>query len=301
MSITTKALTATVNATKVYGTSDPALGTVPVVLGGLVNTTVTDWNAVSTPINDSALTSSATALTRTGGETVASYAILTGSFTTPSAKYSAPGQGGGSDLTITTKALTATVNATKVYGTSDPALGTVPVVLGGLVNTTVTDWNAVSTPINDSALTSSATALTLTGGETVASYAILTGSFTTPSANYSAPTLGGGSDLTITTKALTATSNATKADRTRHPALRTLPVVLRRLVNTTVSPYTPLFRSINDSALTSSATALTRTGGETVASYAILTGSFTTPSANYSAPTLGGGSDLTITTKALTA
>src|SRR5205809_437720 len=163
MSITTKALTATVNATKVYGTSDPALGTVPVVLGGLVNTTVTDWNAVSTPINDSALTSSATALTRTGGVAGASCAIITDSFTTPSANYSAPTLGGGSDLTITTKALTATVNATKVYGTSDPALGTVPVVLGGLVNTTVTDWNAVSTPINDSALTSSATALTRTG------------------------------------------------------------------------------------------------------------------------------------------
>src|SRR5213078_4763537 len=250
-----------------------------------VNTTVTDWNAVSTPINDSALTSSATALTRTGGETVASYAILTGSFTTPSANYSAPTLGGGSDLTITTKALTATVNATKVYGTSDPALGTVPVVLGGLVNTTVTDWNAVSTPINDSALTSSATALTRTGGETVASYAILTGSFTTPSANYSAPTLGGGSDLTITTKALTATVNATKVYGTSDPALGTVPVVLGGLVNTTVTDWNAVSTPINDSALTSSATALTRTGGETVASYAILTGSFTTPSANYSAPT----------------
>src|SRR5205809_161081 len=168
MSITTKALTATVNATKVYGTSDPALGTVPVVLGGLVNTTVTDWNAVSTPINDSALTSSATALTRTGGETVASHAIRTGSFTTPSANYSAPTLGGGSDLTITTKALTATVNAAQLYVPTRRSSDLVPVVLGGLVNTTVTDWNAVSTPINDSALTSSATALTRTGGETVA-------------------------------------------------------------------------------------------------------------------------------------
>src|SRR5205809_501695 len=175
MSITTKALTATVNATKVYGTSDPALGTVPVVLGGLVNTTVTDWNAVSTPINDSALTSSATALTRTGGETVASYAILTRSCTTPSANYSEPTLGGVSDLTITTKALTATLKAPNAYATRRSSDRTVPVVLGGLVNTTVTDWNAVSTPINDSALTSSATALTRTGGETVASYAILTG------------------------------------------------------------------------------------------------------------------------------
>src|SRR5205809_1959869 len=98
MSITTKALTATVNATKVYGTSDPALGTVPVVLGGLVNTTVTDWNAVSTPINDSALTSSATALTRTGGETAAANANLTSRFTAPTRIYTAAPLGGGSDL-----------------------------------------------------------------------------------------------------------------------------------------------------------------------------------------------------------
>src|SRR5205809_7698349 len=96
--------------------------------------------------------------------------MLFRSFTTPSANYSAPTLGGGSDLTITTKALTATVNATKVYGTSDPALGTVPVVLGGLVNTTVTDWNAVSTPINDSALTSSATEIGRASGRKVVAY-----------------------------------------------------------------------------------------------------------------------------------
>src|SRR5205809_506538 len=160
--------------------------------------------------------------------------MLFRSFTTPSANYSAPTLGGGSDLTITTKALTATVNATKVYGTSDPALGTVPVVLGGLVNTTVREGEAASALKTDRAPTSSATALTRTAGETVASYATPSPTRRSSDLNYSAPTLGGGSDLTITTKALTATVNATKVYGTSDPALGTVPVVLGGLVNTTV-------------------------------------------------------------------
>src|SRR5262245_65899636 len=66
--------------------------------------------------------------------------------------------------------------------------------LSELITHMVSDCNGTGTAINDSALTSNATALTRTGGETVAGspYSILTGSFTTPSTNYSAPTLVAG-------------------------------------------------------------------------------------------------------------
>jgi len=83
----------------------------------------------------------------------------------------------GSTLAITAAALTATVaNQTKVYGQDDPALAGVGVTLGGLVNRTVVDWNGTNPTINDSALTSNATALTRTAGEAVVGspYSILT-------------------------------------------------------------------------------------------------------------------------------
>jgi len=83
--------------------------------------------------------------------------------------------------------------------------------------------------INDSALTSNATALTRTAGEAVVGspYSILTGSFTTPSTNYSAPTLVAGSTLAITAAALTATvANQTKVYGQDDPALTGVGVTL---------------------------------------------------------------------------
>src|SRR4029077_11140300 len=128
---------------------------------------------------------------RTVGENVATspYTILTGSFTTPSTNYSSPPLVAGSPLPTTLAPLWATgAHQTKVYGQDDPALAGIGVTLGGLINNpAIVTWNG-NVAINDSALTSSATALTRTAGENVATspYAILTGSFTTPSTNYSA-------------------------------------------------------------------------------------------------------------------
>ena len=61
------------------------------------------------------------ALTRAAGENVGSYNITAGTFTAPSANYSAPSFTGTPTLTINTAALTASVaNQTKTYGADDP-------------------------------------------------------------------------------------------------------------------------------------------------------------------------------------
>jgi filamentous hemagglutinin family protein len=307
LSITKANLTATVaNQSKVYGADDPTLASVNVTLGGIVNASVTDWNGNNTPIDDSALTSSATSLMRTVGESVAGapYSITAGTFTTPSTNYNAPTLVAGSTLDITEASLTATVNATKTYGADDPLVGTVPVVLTGLINRTVSTWNG-NVAVDDTALTSAATALTRTGGETVAAgpYSILTGTFSTPSTNYNAPTLGAGSDLTINAANVTASvANQSKVYGADDPALASVGVTLNGLINRTVSTWNGNV-AVDDSALTSSATSLTRTVGESVAGapYSITAGTFTTPSTNYNAPTLVAGSTLEITEASLTA
>src|SRR4051812_40427437 len=285
LAITPAPLTATVaNQTKVYGKGKAARRGRGETLGGLINNAgLVTWNG-TVSINDSALTSSATALTRAAGENVASspYAIQTGSFTTPTTNYSAPTLVAGATLAITPAPLTATVaNQTKVYGQDDPALAGVGVTLGGLINNAgLVTWNG-TVSINDSALTSSATALTRAAGENVASspYAIQTGSFTTPTADYTAAPLAPGATLSITPAPLTATvANQTKVYVQDEPALARVglpPFPTRRSSDLVTWNGTV---SINDSALTSSATALTRAAGENVASspYAIQTGSFTT-------------------------
>ena len=68
-------LTGTIaNQNKLYGEDDPALGGIGVSLTGLVNRTVSTWNG-NVGVNDSALTSSLTSLTRAAGEGVGSYDI----------------------------------------------------------------------------------------------------------------------------------------------------------------------------------------------------------------------------------
>ena len=191
------------NQTKVYGADDPTLGGIGVTLTGLVNRTVTNWNGTNPAIDDSALTSTVTSLTRNAGETVAGgpYTITAGSFTTPSTNYAAPSFTGTPTLAITTKSLTGAIgNQTKVYGADDPTLGGIGVTLTGLVNRTVTNWNGTNPAIDDSALTSTVTSLTRNAGETVAGgpYTITAGSFTTPSTNYAAPSFTGMPTLAIT-------------------------------------------------------------------------------------------------------
>ena len=113
----------------------------------------------------------------------------------------------GSTLGITQAGLTATVaNQTKTYGGDDSSLGGVGVTLSGLVNNAgIVTWNG-AVGVNDSALTSTATALTRVAGEDVGSRSITAGSFTTPSGNYSAPTLVAGSTLGITPALLAVTA-----------------------------------------------------------------------------------------------
>src|SRR4051812_50123629 len=70
------------------------------MLGWLVTSVGIGAWKVSVSINDSALTSSATALTRAAGENVASspYAIQTGSFTTPTTNRPAARRVGGAGI-----------------------------------------------------------------------------------------------------------------------------------------------------------------------------------------------------------
>src|SRR5262249_34228291 len=159
---------------------------------------------------------------------------------------------------------------------------------------------------NDSGLTSTATSLTRAVGENVVGspYAITAGSFTTPSTNYSAPTLVAGSSLTITPAALTATvANQTKVYGADDPALGTEGVTLGGLITNPAVVTWNGNVAINDSGLTSTATSLTRAVGENVVGspYAFPTRRSSDLSTNYSAPTLVAGSSLTITPAALTA
>src|SRR5262245_66065439 len=111
-SATTAALTVdlTTDATKVYGTNDPAVTATTPSFTGRVNTTVTDWNRSEerregTEGGRGTLAS----LTRTAGETGASspYAILSGTAGgTPIANYTPTVNVNGHVLTITPAALT---------------------------------------------------------------------------------------------------------------------------------------------------------------------------------------------------
>jgi hypothetical protein len=301
LTINTAALTASVsNQSKTYGADDPALP-LAASLTGLVNRTIATWNG-NVVVDDSALTSQATALTRAAGETVGAYNITAGTFSAPSANYSAPSFTGSPTLTINQKSLTASVaSQTKTYGADDPALPLAATTLTGLVNATVNDWNGNATVINDSALTSQASALTRAAGENVGSYNITAGTFSAPSANYGAPAFAGVPTLTINTAALTASvANQSKTYGANDPSLPLAAPSITGLVNTTVNDWNGSATVINDSALTSNATALTRAAGEDVGNYSITAGTFSAPSANYSAPSFTGSPTLTINPASLT-
>jgi hypothetical protein len=136
-------------------------------------------------------------------------------------------------------------------------------------------------------------------------YTILTGSFTTPSTNYSAPTLVAGSTLAITTAPLTAnlTTDASKTYGTNDPSVNaTTPTFLGR-VNTTVTDWNGTPTLIDDTvAGRVTLASLTRTAGETVAGgpYAISAGTAGgTAIANYTPTVNTNGHVLTITPAAL--
>src|SRR4051812_9818314 len=225
------------------------------MLGWLVTSVGIGAWKVSVSINDSALTSSATALTRAAGENVASspYAIQTGSFTTPTTNYSAPTLVAGATLAITPAPLTATVaNQTKVYGQDDPALAGVGVTLGGLINNAgLVTWNG-TVSINDSALkigrASCRERVEMSVGGSP--YAIQTGSFTTPTTNYSAPTLvEGGMRASHVAGVQACVLQKTKVYGQDDPALAGVGVTLGGLINNAGLVTWNGTVSINDSAL----------------------------------------------------
>ncbi|MCF8052482.1 MAG: hypothetical protein K9L59_14665 [Desulfobacterales bacterium] len=214
LDITPAALTATVaDQTKIYGDDDPALAGIGVTLTGLVNDpAIATWNG-AVAVNDSALASTATSLTRDAGETVAGslYDITAGTFTTPSTNYSSPSLVLGSTLDITPK--TVNLAATRNYdGTTDFAEGTfTPTITGTVANTSWIDWNGNITTVLGAQTLSIASSGTGTVPSrnagpaqtmTTGTIALADGSNGGLATNY---TLTGGThNGTITPKALTA-------------------------------------------------------------------------------------------------
>jgi len=306
LAITKASLTGSIaNQSKVYGADDPTLSGIGVTLSGLINRTVVTWNG-NVAVNDSALTSNVTSLTRAAGELVSGspYNITAAVFSTPSTNYNAPTLTGAPTLAITKANLTGSIaNQSKVYGADDPTLSGIGVTLSGLINRNVSTWNG-SVVVDDSALTSSVTSLTRNAGETVSGspYNITAAVFSAPSTNYNAPTLTGAPTLAITKANLTGSiANQSKVYGADDPTLSGIGVTLSGLINRTVSTWNGNV-AVNDSALTSNVTSLTRNVGETVSGspYNITAAVFSTPSTNYNAPTLTGTPTLAITKANLT-
>jgi hypothetical protein len=247
-------------------------------------------------------------LTRTAGETVASYSILTGSFTTPSTNYSAPVLVAGSTLAITPQALTIdlTTNANKTYGTNDPSVNATTPVFTGRVNTTVTDWNGTPTLIDDTAAGNITLAsLTRSAGENVGSYNILGGTAGgTAIGNYTSTVNVNGHQLAVTPAALTVdlTSDAGKTYGTNDPSVNATSPVFTGRVNTTVTDWNGTPTLIDDTAAGNITLAsLTRSAGETVGSYNILSGTAGgTAIGNYTSTVNVNGHQLAVTPAALT-
>src|SRR5258706_14149808 len=92
--------------TKTYGMNDPALGTISVTTGTVVNTSVTDWNGTVTPINDTGNVSLTLAtLARAAGETVTApgptYLVSSGTFNAPGGTAGGNYVGGALDISNT--------------------------------------------------------------------------------------------------------------------------------------------------------------------------------------------------------
>src|SRR5262249_59451292 len=118
--------------------------------------------------------------------------------------YTASLSTAGNTLAITQKALTATIaNQSKTYGSNDPNVSGIAVGLSSVVNTTVTNWNGTSTPINDTGqVATSLASLARTSGETVGSYNITGGTLRaqtpTNTSNYTTRPSTAGYDFATT-------------------------------------------------------------------------------------------------------
>src|SRR5205085_2596741 len=216
---------------KAYGTNDPSVNATTPTFTGRVNASVTDWNGTSTAINDSAAGAlTLSSLTRTAGENVGSYSVLSGTAGgTAIGNYTATVNPNAHVLSVTPAALTGSIaNQTKTYGVDDPTLSGITVTLGGVVNGTVTNWNGTSTPLNDTGNVSATLATLARGaGELVSGspYTITSGKIGRASCRervkITASVGTAGKKLTITPAALTVnlTTDASKAYGTNDPSV----------------------------------------------------------------------------------
>src|SRR6185295_12156881 len=186
-------------------------------------------------------------------------------------------------LTVTPAALTGTIaNQTKTYGADDPTLSGITVTLGGVVNGTVTNWNGATTPLNDTGNVSATLATLSRGaGELVSGspYTITGGTLNaltgTAAGNYTSSLSTAGNTLSITPAALTVnlTTDASKTYGTNDPSVNATTPSFTGRVNASVTDWNNTVTAIDDTTAGAITLAsLTRTAGENVGPYNILSG-----------------------------
>jgi len=302
-----------VDQTKVYGADDPLLSTITPVLTGLIDRTVATWNGDVTVDDSSDIATTLVTLTRVAGEDVGTPAVTGATFNAltgeAAGNYGAPTFAGTTILTITAAPLNASIaDQTKVYGADDPLLSSITPVLDGLINRDVTTWNGDVT-VDDSESTVTLESLTREVGEDVGVVDILSGAFSTlgaSEANYSALTLTGSPNLTITPAPLAASiANQSKVYGADDPLLSGITPILAVVINTDIATWNGAVEVDDSGSVATTLTSLTREVGEDVGVPAITGATFTAltgdSAGNYDAPTLTDGSLLQITEAPLTA
>ncbi|HSW93953.1 MAG TPA: filamentous hemagglutinin N-terminal domain-containing protein, partial [Gammaproteobacteria bacterium] len=156
--ITQAPITISSNAgqSKIYGADDP-------------NSAKTAYSVTAGTLYDT-LTGN---MGRVTGEDVGSYNFTQNTVTVSDGNsgnnYAITFNGSTNPFQITAKSLTASIaNQTKVYGANDPLISGISVILGGVVNRSVTDINGNVTAINDTGnVATTLASLTRTAGEDV--------------------------------------------------------------------------------------------------------------------------------------
>ena len=212
LTITPASLTASIaNQNKIYGTNDPAISSIGVILSGIINNpAISTWNG-TVAINDTGnVNGTLTALSRVAGESVGSYNVTSSTLAlsgSAASNYnSVAGLSGSPTLTINTTNLTGSIpNLTKVYGNPDPASSSILVTLGGVINNSaISTWNGTVSVNDTNNVSTGVASYTRVPGETVAGspYSILSVIFEalngSAAANYNAPTFTGSPVLYIT-------------------------------------------------------------------------------------------------------
>src|SRR5207253_27644 len=138
---------------KTYGLNDPSVNATTPSFTGRVNASVTDWNGAVTALDDKiGRASCRERVARTGGETVGSYNILSGTAGgTAIGNYTATVNTNGQGFKVWPGTLTVDVctNDSKTYGLNDPSVNATTPSFTGRVNASVTDWNGAVTALDD--------------------------------------------------------------------------------------------------------------------------------------------------------